>query len=220
MIAIDLISDDIPPIKTSDSAGVALQIMEDFKLRELPIVNNNEFLGLISEDDIYDLNKPEMPVGNHSLSLEKAFVYQHEHIFEIIGKIASQKLSALPVLDDKNHYLGVISLDILIEKISLLGAVKEPGGVLRLELNINDYSLSQIAQIVESNGAKILSSYIYTWEDSTKMDVILKINQTDLNAIIQTFERYNYVISGSYQNSQDNDDLLSRYNSFLNYLNM
>lgn len=104
--------------------------------------------------------------------------------------------------------------------MSQLGAVKETGGILMLEMNSNDYSLAQIAQIVESNGAKILSAYLYDHQDSTKIDVTIKINRTDLDGIIQTFERYDYVISGSYHNSKGDEDLLNRYNSFLNYLNM
>lgn len=220
MIAIQLISDEIPPLKTSDTGSLALQFMEDFKLKELPIVNNTNFLGLITEGDIYDMDDPEMPIGAHKLSLEKAFVYQHEHVFEVIGKIAAKKLSALPVLDDKDNYLGVISLEILIEKMSELGAMKDPGGILVLNMNVNDYSLSEIARIVESNGAKILSSYIYTDAESTSMDVTIKINQTNLSAIIQTFERYNYNVLGTYHKDDLEDDLKKRYDAFLHYLNM
>lgn len=220
MIAIDLISDEIPPIKTSDSGSLALQYMEDFKLKELPIVNNSIFLGLITEDDIYDLADPETPIGNHSLSLDKGFVYQHEHVFEIIGRMAAKKLSVIPVLDDKNNYLGVISQETIIDRISILGAVKDPGGILQLEMNVNDYSLSEISRIVESNGAKILSSYIYAHEDSTKMDVTIKINKTNLGPIIQTFERYNYTLVGTFHKDEADDDLKKRYDAFLHYLNM
>ena len=220
MIAIDLISDEIPPIKTSDTGSLALQYMEDFKLNELPIVNNQIFLGLITESDIYDLNDPNMPIGNHSLSLDKGFVYGHEHVFEIIGKMAAKKLSVLPVLDEENNYLGVISREILIDRISQLGAMKDPGGILQLEVNVNDYSLSEIARIVESNDARVLSSYLYVHEDSTKMDVTIKINQTNLGAIIQTFERYNYTIVGTFHKGETDDDMKKRYDAFLHYLNM
>lgn len=220
MIAIDLISDEIPPIKTSDSGSLALQYMEDFKLKELPIVNNNVFLGLITEEDIYDLADPETPIGNHKLSLDKGFVYQHEHVFEIIGRMAAKKLTVIPVLDDKKNYLGVISQEILIERISRLGAMKDPGGILQLEMNVNDYSLSEIARIVESNGAKVLSSYIFMNEDSTKMDVTIKINQTNLGPIIQTFERYNYTLVGTFHKDDADNDIKDRYDAFLHYLNM
>ncbi len=220
MLAINLISDEIPPLKTSDTGSTALHWMEDFKLTELPIVNNSKFLGLISESDILDLNDPEAPIGNHKLSLERVSVNQYEHIYEVLQKISNLKLSLIPILDDEGNYLGVISLPILIESISSLAAIKDIGGILQLELNVNDYSLSEIASIVESNEAKILSSYIHTHEDSTKMDVTIKINKTDLSAIIQTFERYNYTIAASFHKSEAGDELKKRYDAFIHYLNM
>lgn len=220
MLAIDLVSNEIPPLKTSDTGSTALHLMEEFKLTELPIVNNTEFLGLITEGDILDMNDPEMPIGNHKLSLERPTVNANEHIYEVLAKISTFKLSLIPILDEENNYLGVISLPILIENIANLAAIKDVGGVLQLELNENDYSLSQIASIVESNGAKILSLYIHTHKDSTKMDVTIKINKTDLSPIIQTFERYNYTVAASFHKSETEDELRKRYNAFIHYLNI
>jgi hypothetical protein len=91
---------------------------------------------------------------------------------------------------------------------------------LVLEVNQIDYSLAQIAQIVESNNAKILSSYIMSSPDSTKLEVTLKINKTELDPIIRTFERYDYTISASFQKSDFNDDLQLRYDSLINYLKL
>jgi CBS domain-containing protein len=220
MLAKELISDEIPALKTSDTGRHALELMEDYKLTELPIVNHTEFLGLISENDILDLDDPETPIGNHKLSLERPAINAYEHIYEVLAKISILKLSLIPILDDDNTFLGVISLPILIDSISNLAAIKDVGGILQLELNVNDYSLSEIASIVESNGAKILSSYIHTHADSTKMDVTIKINKTDLSPIIQTFERYNYTIAASFHTSAMEDELKKRYNQFINYLNI
>ncbi len=220
MLARELISDEIPALKTSDTGKKALELMEEYKLTELPIVNNTDFLGLITENDILDLDNPDVPIGNHKLSLEKPAVNAYEHIYEVLSKISTLKLSLIPILDDDSTFLGVISLPILIESICNLAAIKDLGGILQLELNVNDYSLSEISSIVESNGAKILSSYIHTHEDSTKMDVTIKINKTDLSPIIQTFERYNYTIAASFHKSEMQDELKKRYNEFINYLNI
>jgi len=220
MLARELISDEIPALKTSDTGRKALELMEEYKLTELPIVNNTDFLGLITENDILDLDNPDAPIGNHQLSLEKPAVNAYEHIYEVLSKISTLKLSLIPILDDDNTFLGVISLPILITSICNLAAIKDLGGILQLELNVNDYSLSEISSIVESNGAKILSSYINTHEDSTKMDVTIKINKTDLSPIIQTFERYNYTIAASFHKSEMQDELKKRYDEFINYLNI
>ena len=220
MLAKELINPDIPTLKTSDSGTMALELMEDFKVTELPIVNNSQFLGLITENDILNLANPNEAIGNHELSLEKPAINAYEHIYEVLSKISKYKLRLSPILDDDNSYLGVITLPILIEAISNLAAIKDVGGILQLEMNESDYSLSEISQIVESNDAKVLSLYIHTHDDSSKMDVTLKINKTDLSPIIQTFERYNYKIAASFHKSEMQVDLKQRYNEFINYLNI
>ena len=221
MLAKELMSDIVPALKTSDTGYQALSWMDIFRISHLPIVNNREFLGMISDKDIYDLNMAEEPIGNHKLSLFSPFVYDDQHIFEVIEIISRLNLTAVPVIDRKNVYLGLITINDLIEKFAELPAVSHPGGILVLEINVNDYSLTQIAQIVESNDAKILSVYITSREDTTKMDVILKINQSDLGAIVQTFERYNYTIKASYLTDNEAENLIkNRYELFMRYLNV
>jgi len=216
-----MMSEIVPALKTSDTGFQALTWMDVFRISHLPIVNNSEFLGLISDKDIYNLNMADEPIGNHNLSLFSPFVYENQHIYEVIELVSRLKLSAVPVLDHNNNYLGIITLNELIDRFAELPALKHPGGILVLELNVNDYSLSQISQIVESNDAKILSLYISSSEDSTKMDVILKINRTDLSSIIQTFERYDYTIKASYLKDNETDSLIkNRYELFMRYLNV
>lgn len=220
MLAIDLISEEVPPLKESDTGKVALNWMDDFHFAQLPVIKGSHFLGLITEDDIMDENDEAKPLGKYKLEFKKVYVHQYEHVYEVIGKMSAAKLRVMPVLDEEAKYLGCISIDTIIDKISNLAAMKDPGGILQLELNVNDYSLSEISNIVESNGAKILSSYIITHDDSTKMDVTIKINRTDLSSIIQTFERYNYTIAASYHKSEMEAEVKRKFEAFLHYLNM
>ena len=220
MLAKELISDQIPLLKTSDTGESALLLMDEYKLTELPIVNNSEFLGMITESDILDLHDPKVPIGNHKLSLEKPSVNENDHIYEVLAKISNLNLSAIPILNNDKVYLGSISLPILVSAISNLAAINDIGGILQLEINEIDYSLSEISSIVESNGGKILSLYIRTHDDSLKMDVTLKINKPDLSPIIQTFERYNYTVAASFHKSEYQEELKHNYDQFLKYLNM
>jgi len=220
MLAIDLISEEIQPLKFSDNGSLAMNWMEDLKLSNLPVVKEQHYLGLISEEDILDQDDENQPISEYSLELKKLYVHQFEHVYEVISRMSAAKLRLMPVLGEEAQYLGCISLDTIVEKIANLAAMKDPGGILQLEVNINDYSLSEISNIVESNGAKILSSYIYTHDDSTKMDVTIKINKTDLSAIIQTFERYNYTIAASFHKSEMEAEIKKKFDAFIHYLNM
>lgn len=218
MLAIDLITDEIPPLKVSDLGVKALNWMDEFKVSHLPIVKKNEYLGLISEDEIIDLNSPESDLGKIKISLIRPFVTVNQHIYDVIKIIADFKISVIAVLDDQQRYKGLIAANMLVTSFSQLTAVKEPGGIIILELIINDYSLTQIAQIVESNDAKILSCYITPHKDSTKIEVTLKLNKEDLSAILQTFYRYNYTVKASFHQSEYDDDIKRKFESFMNYI--
>lgn len=221
MLAIELISDVVPSIKTSDTGVKALNWMEIFRVSHLPIVNNKEFLGLISDTDIYDLNLADEPIGNHSLSLFSPYVTADQHIYEVIELVHRLNLTVVPVLDEHKNYLGLITSNDIIKYFAELAAVNNPGGIIVLELHQNDYSLSQIAQIVESNDAKILSLYIHSPKESVKLEVIIKVNRTDLSSIIQTFERFNYEIKASYMEDEELDSLYNnRYEEFMKYLSI
>jgi acetoin utilization protein AcuB len=221
MLAKDLISDVIPSLRTSDSGQKALYWMDIFRISHLPIVNNIDFLGLISDKDIYDNNMAEEPIGNHNLSLFSPFVTLDQHIYEVIELASELQLTVVPVLDKENQYMGVITLTDLLHYFADVSALKQPGGIIVLEMNAIDYSLTQIAQIVESNDAKILSMYITSSVNSTKMEVTLKINRKDLTSILQTFNRYNYIIKASFMDENDLYSLYeNRYDSFMKYLSI
>lgn len=221
MLAKDLISDVVPALKTSDSGQRALYWMDIFRISHLPIVNNEDFLGLISDKDIYDHNMAEEPIGNHSLSLFSPYVTADQHVYEVMEVASELQLTVIPVLNDEKKYQGVITLTDLLHYFADVSALKQPGGIIVLELNLNDYSMSQIAQIVEGNDAKILSSYITSSPNSTKMEVTLKINRKDLSSIMQTFMRYNYIIKASFMDENDLNSLYeNRYDSFMKYLSI
>ena len=134
--------------------------------------------------------------------------------------ISDLHLTLVPVLDNDNHYLGCITVPHLMELIVNTASINEPGGIIVLEMAQNDYSLTEIAQIVESNDSKILSSYITSAKDSTSMEVTLKVNTKNLGGILQTFNRYDYSISASYSEDRFKEDVKLRYDALMKYLNI
>ncbi len=221
MLASELISYDLPFLKPQNSGDDALAMMDENRVSHIPIVKDGEYLGLISDNDIYNFFEDTGDsIKKQKLALMRPFVRLQNHLFEVIKIMGEAKISVIPVLDDKEKYVGSILSQDIAYSFSRLTSANEPGGVVVLELNMNDYSLSQIAQIVESDGAKILNCSTATTSDSTKLEVILKINIVDLSRIIQTFERYKYTVKESYHQSTFDEDLERRYDLFMNYLNM
>jgi acetoin utilization protein AcuB len=144
-----------------------------------------------------------------------------QHLFEVIRLVHSPKLSLIPVLDAKENYLGCITQSKLLEEMAEVGSLKQPGGIIVLQMNEIDYSLHEIARIVESNDAKILSSCTRTFTDSTRIELTLKLNKIDVSSVIQTFNRFDYQIVAFFTDENNYDDMLKdRFDALMNYLSI
>jgi len=220
MIAKDIASDEILPLKITDTCAFGLNSMEENRVIHMPVVNERELIGVVTEFDLVNHTDLNEPVGNVKLSLPHAFISQHQHIFDVMKMITELKLSLLPVVDDRNLYVGVITLPALVRYITMNASILNPGGLIVLEVAENNYSMAEISQIVESNNARIIGAFFTTHPDSTLIDITLKINDIDLNPVIQTFERYNYTIKATFAEKDDLDDLKERYDALMNYLSI
>ncbi len=219
MLAKDLLSDVVPALKTSDTGQDALNWMEVFRVSHLPIVNNAEFLGLISDTDIYDFNRAEELLGAHELSLMRPYVFHYQHIYDVVEIASRLKLTVIPVLDENKEYLGVITQSDLLHKFADLIAVHTPGGIVELELNEKDYSLSEISRIIEDAEAKVLSFYVSKTDPDDRLSITIKLNRSDIQPVLNAFDRYGYQVKTTYVGEGVNDiKARENYEALMRYL--
>jgi CBS domain-containing protein len=221
LLAENLILDSVPSVKSSETGQKALNYMDLYRVSHIPVVNNSEYLGLISDKLIYDLNLLEKPIGKELPKLDTSHAHKSEHIFEVAMIMYKLKISVLPVLDANHYYLGTITLYDLARRFARLFSLQEIGGVIVLEMNVNDYSLVQISRIVEENGGKVLSSFLDRKPGNSNLNVILKLDKEELSPIIQAFTRYDYNIKAVYFDNSMLDDLYNdRYEQFMKFMNI
>jgi acetoin utilization protein AcuB len=151
MLAIELVADSVPPVNTSDSIQKVIDRMIEFRIRHLPIVNDEQFLGLIAEDDLVGETDYQTPVGALALSLVNPYVLEDQHIYDVIRLFHERQLTVVPVLDIKNNYLGLISINSLTEYFADLTSVTQPGGIIVLEINNKNNSLAHMAQFIRAH---------------------------------------------------------------------
>lgn len=219
MIAETLISNEIIPLRTSDTGEEALSMMNDFYVRHLPIVNNRQLLGLISEDDILNFDANEA-VGSYSLSLIRPYANAKDHIYELLRLLAEYHLTLIPVVDDEENYIGVVTLEALLLHFAQTASFSEPGSILVLEISKRDYSLAEIARIVESENAAVLSAFVSAVPESARIEVTIKINRQNVHSIIATFTRFDYDVKASFNEADYVSSLRERYDALMSYLNV
>ncbi len=219
MVAENLISSAVLPLRTSDTGKIALASMETFNIRHLPIVNDHQLLGVISEDDILVHNVNE-PIGSYQLSLLKAFVKKTDHLYEVMRLLAEHQLTIVPVVDEQGDYMGMVSLEDVLNYFAKTAAFSDSGSIVVLEFQQRNYSLAEIARLVEAEGATILSTFVTSHPDSSIVEVTLKINRQDIHKILASFERFGYVIKASFNEEEYLESLQERYDALMSYLNI
>ncbi|MFZ1686146.1 MAG: CBS domain-containing protein [Flavobacteriales bacterium] len=219
MHAIDLITDDIPPLRTSDTIGRALDWMEEFKVSHLPVVENRRLVGVIQDSALVDKGDAEAELGTVRDRFTHAFVRGGQHIYDVMKVLTEQNLTVVPVLDETGNFLGTVGEHEALRRLAEVANINQPGSVIVLEMTAADYSLHEIARIVEGNDAKILSVYTHTVPDSARTEVTLKINREDISDVLQSFERYEYFVKSTYQGSRFHDDLRGRYDELMRFIN-
>jgi len=222
MIAKNLLCQEILPLFDTDLISEARNKMVQYEINRLPVVRetDNAFVGLVSEIMLMDENLNDEIIGRLDLEKEINTIGENEHLFDIVKKMSEQSTSILPVVDDKSKYIGLVKHSDVIDSFVKFNAFSDPGGILVLEINSIDYSLLAITQIVESEGTRVLASYVSLQKDTKKMSVTLKLNIIELAPLIATFERYDYAVVASYQEKGNDAFLQDRYESLLHYLNV
>lgn len=221
MIAEELINHMIPPLKVTDDAHKAIVWMEEFRCNHLPVVNEGELLGFISEEIILESNDIEKSLGDFELTGLECTVSPESHFYDILRIAGENKLQIVAVLNDDQQYVGVITVQDIMASFAQTAAVKMQGGILVLSMDLIDYSLAEISRLVEENKAKIISStMVEDTMDPGKIKVTLKINQLDLSRIVATLERFSYRVIGRYQEIRKEADDNDRIDMLLKYLNI
>jgi signal-transduction protein with cAMP-binding, CBS, and nucleotidyltransferase domain len=221
MIAEELINQMIPPLKVTDDAHKAIVWMEEFRCSHLPVVEEGELLGFISEEIILESNDIEKRLDDFNLVGQDCVVLLQAHFYDILKVAGEHKIQMVAVVDEDHRFVGVITVQDMMTSFAQTASVQMPGSILVLSMDLIDYSLAEISRYIEENNAKVISSTMTEDPmDKGKIKLTLKINQNDLKRIVATLERFNYRVIGRYQEIKEESGEKEKIDMLLRYLDI
>ncbi|PKV49492.1 CBS domain-containing protein [Aquimarina sp. MAR_2010_214] len=212
------IVNEIEPLDVSIKVTEAQLLFNELTYTHFPVIKQNIYLGCISEADIRCF-ETDKTLDTYQYALEGFYVRENDNWLDILESFAQNNSNIMPVLDDNNSYLGFFELGDIINLFNETPFLSEPGNILIVEKGILDYSFSEISQIVESNNAKVLGLFISNMENDVAQ-ITLKISDSDINNIVQTFRRYSYNIVSKHQEDTFLTNLKERSQYLAKYLNI
>ena len=220
MLTIELINNNIPRLQLKDTVTKALRLLKDFRVTHLPVVSDDIYLGLVSEEDLLDAEETKMPIELMQETFVYAAVRDNEHFLTAVNCSNQFDTTVVPVVNEEKEFIGVITTTELLKTLGNFSGTNEIGGIIVLEMERSQFSISEISRIVESNDATIYHLNTTVDVDTGMFTVTLHVNKKEIAAIVATFERYEFDVIYYFGNENFENEIHSNYRHLMNYLDL
>lgn len=218
MLTRELLSQTLPYLHLQDKVYQALQMMNDNHVTHLPIVEGEKYIGLISEDDLLQAENDNSPISDLGQSFATVSIREEEHFLKAVQLAVENGLSVVPVISEDNELTGTVIYNDLLKFSSEFMSLNEPGGLIVLEMNSNQYSFNEISKLVETNDAQITQLNTSNDPATGIMQVTIRINKPEVSDIVATLQRYEYSVKYFFGEELYANELKSNYDNLMNYL--
>ena len=218
MLTKELESQTLPYLHLTDKVYQALQLMNDNHVTHLPIVEGDKYVGLISEDDLLQAENDHAELNSLQQSFSSDSVKGDEHFLTAVQMAAENGLSVVPVLGEDSELIGTVAYNDLLKHASEFMSLNEPGGLIVLEMESNQYSFNEISKLMETNDAQITQLNTSNDPETGMMQVTIRINKPEISDIVTTFQRYEYNVKYFFGEELYTNELRNNYDNLMNYL--
>lgn len=219
MNIVNFIAVDVKALKLTDTIGKAKKMFKDFIFTHIPVVGEGNLYGLIAESDLPSLDNDTTELENIQYMLQSFFAFDDINWVDLLKEFAINETNIIPVLSQEKKYIGYIELADVLHYFNKTPFLQENGTILIISKNKNDYSLSEVAQIVESNEAKLFGAFV-SKIDNEKVELTIKVISNNINDVIHTFRRYDYSIILGIKEDEYLNDLKDRSAYLQKYLDI
>lgn len=210
----DYISKDFPCFSLTDSIESARNMLEDFGYSHIFIKKSHHFYGALAQDFLYE---EEGTLKDLERQIERFAIPEDNNIMDSIRLFHTFNANVVPVINKAEKYLGYISCEDIFQDLSKYALFSESGAILTVETPSRKYSMTEIANIVESNNSKFYGAFISFMSDEV-IHVTIKISNENLSSIDETFDRYDYRIVEKYYSDEKSDLLNDRFGFFQKFI--
>lgn len=218
MLTNDLINNNLPFLSLTDSISKAIFLTTDFKLKNIPVVNNKTFLGLVNENELLDAPDESQLINTLQNTFKLLHVKNTDHFLTAVSLSTQADIQIIPVINSENEFLGSISGADLLKELSDFNGSSQPGSIIVFELDRVHFSISEISRLVESNDSTILHLNTKVNQETQQLTVTLHINNQDSSSVVATFERYNYNVIYFNGSEELENKIQDNYQHLMNYL--
>ena len=216
MLVKDYMSQELITATKETKIFDAVELMKQHEIHRLPVVEGKKIVGLITEGTIQEA----MPSKATSLSVYEANYLLNKTIVEdvmikevetikadclledAIFQMRTHKVNVLPVLDNHNELVGIITNNDIFDAFLNITGYREPGTRVSIKISHDEEGvLAKLTQIFSDNHFNIVQIVVYrhketpiiviqtTSEKNEDIQKILENNDYEVVSSIKTVNR-------------------------------
>jgi acetoin utilization protein AcuB len=216
----EIISAAIPSLHLNDPVSQALDLMADFHVTHLPVVIEDKYAGLVSEDDLLNVENDDVLLAQLQPNFSQISAHADGYFYEAVQLVNENGLTLIPVIASESEYTGSIIATDLLRQLGKVVGTADLGGIIVLEMEKVSFSFTEISKLVETNDAQIIQLNTYTDAASGSFNITLRINKAEISDIVSTFQRYEYQVKYYFGEELYENELRNNYDHLMNYLNI
>jgi acetoin utilization protein AcuB len=194
--------------------------MADFHVTHLPVVIEDKLAGLVSEDDLLNVENDSTLLAQLQPGFSRISAHADSYFYEAVQLVNENGLTLVPVIEGESEYAGAIIATDLLKHLGRVTGVSELGGIIVLEMDKVSFAFTEISKLVETNDAQIIQLNTYTDAASGSFYITLRINKAEISDIVSTFQRYEYHVKYYFGEELYENELRNNYDHLMNYLNI
>ncbi len=207
MFVSERMTKDVSVVTPEDSVAKAFQILKEKRHSQLPVVDNKgKLVGLVTEKlltevspskatslSVYEINYLLSKTKVADIMKTNIFTTNPEQLIEDAAFVMkSNDIGSLPVVDDSNKLVGIVTrLDIFSAFIDIMG-VNEGGARIVLKVDDKLGTFADISNIIKQYGVNITHVSNFTFNND--VEIIIKLNTNEVDEIIKKLEEHGYTV--------------------------
>jgi CBS-domain-containing membrane protein len=222
VLAKHILSQSFTPLVSSDKVSSALAKMEAWQTANIPVIEptTKKVIGQVTLDMLEHIHDESTLLSD--LNLETPiYAFEYQHLFEVARQMLSKEVRFIAVVDNSETFIGIIEKKDLLEAFSQMLNISTSGSVISVEVGEADYTLTELVNIIEAEGAKILGLTVeHSRGEESGIHVSIKLNLQDTSAVVSSLKRHGYITTTENRDDLLQVDMSSRADELLRYLEL
>lgn len=221
MLVKEILNTDISPLTLSDTVATALMKIELLHTTKFCVVDEaGKIVGMASLEKLVEVVDENSPLSEIELDAP-LFVPESQHLFEASRVMLAKELYLMPIADNERNFQGMIKKRDILNALGDVFNLSSYGSVIAIELDQNDFTLSDLVRIIEMEGAKILGVAVQQPRaENPFYRISFKLNLEDSSVISSSLRRFGYTVISEADSEILEENFSDRADELIRYLDI